>query len=94
MPACFVTFGLLFPSISTRIDTFLHAWDICKILDVDISLDVALEALTKDADNTSEHGEDPINKRRGMVSNYERLEFLGGMLIYVVQIKYVLLTPP
>lgn len=48
------------------------------MLKVDIALDVALEAITKDADNTEEHGEDPQNKRRGMGENYERLEFLGG----------------
>lgn len=69
---------MVFPSISSRVDSYLHALDVCRILKVDIALDVALEAITKDADNTEEHGEDPQNKRRGMAENYERLEFLGG----------------
>lgn len=70
--------GLLFPAISTRIDQYLHAYDVCKLLGVRIDLNIALEAITKDSDNTHEHDEEQIGKRRGMANNYERLEFLGG----------------
>jgi endoribonuclease Dicer len=71
--------GLLFPAISTRIDQYLHALDVCNLLEIPVGLNVALEALTKDSDNTEEHEEEQVNKRRGMACNYERLEFLGGM---------------
>lgn len=48
------------------------------MLGVDIGLGIALEAITKDSDNTHESDAEPIAKRRGMAGNYERLEFLGG----------------
>lgn len=70
--------GLLFPAIITRLDAYLHAYDVCNLLDAKIDLDVALEAITKDSDNTSESTEEQVQKRRGMGNNYERLEFLGG----------------
>jgi endoribonuclease Dicer len=40
-----------------------------------------LEALTKDSDNTEEHGQEQINFQRGMGNNYERLEFLGDCFL-------------
>ncbi|KAF3918042.1 hypothetical protein ABW21_db0204670 [Orbilia brochopaga] len=77
LPAKFCTMGLLFPAVSHRLDAYLHAYDVCNLLNVDLDLAVALEAITKDSDNTADHGEEPANKRRGMGNNYERLEFLG-----------------
>ncbi|KAK6526764.1 Dicer-like protein 1 [Arthrobotrys megalospora] len=81
LPAKFCTMGLLFPAIITRIDSYLHAHDVCSLLNVQIDLEVALEAITKDSDNTHEPDEEQQNKRRGMVSNYERLEFLGDCFL-------------
>ncbi|KAF3189375.1 Dicer-like protein 1 [Orbilia oligospora] len=81
LPAKFCTMGLLFPAIITRIDAYLQAYDVCKLLNVQIDLELALEAITKDSDNTQEHDEEPQNKRRGMVTNYERLEFLGDCFL-------------
>ena len=42
---------------------------------------LALEAMTKDSDNTDEHGEEQINKQVGMGNNYERLELLGDSFL-------------
>ncbi|KAF3903015.1 hypothetical protein ABW20_dc0109555 [Dactylellina cionopaga] len=81
LPAKFCTMGLLFPAIITRIDAYLQAYDVCNLLGVQMDLDIALEAITKDSDNTSEHSEEPKHRRRGMGNNYERLEFLGGVTI-------------
>jgi endoribonuclease Dicer len=42
---------------------------------------LALEALTKDSENSEEHGEEKINFKNGMGPNYERLEFLGDCFL-------------
>lgn len=41
----------------------------------------ALEAVTKDSDNTEEHRLEQIQFQRGMGKNYERLEFLGDCFL-------------
>ncbi|KAJ6262023.1 hypothetical protein Dda_2825 [Drechslerella dactyloides] len=92
LPAKFCTMGLLFPAISTRIDSYLHAYDVCNLLNVPVDLGVALEAITKDSDNTADHGEEPANKRRGMGNNYERLEFLGENDEFEYHVKRMLLV--
>lgn len=43
--------------------------------------DLALEAFTKDSDNTEEHRAQQIQFQRGMGKNYERLEFLGDCFL-------------
>ena len=49
---------MLLPSVSSRIDGYLIAWEMCKALGMpDIRLDVALEAITKDSDNTDQAAE-------------------------------------
>ncbi len=42
---------------------------------------LALEAITKDSDNSENHSEERINFQRGMGNNYERLEFMGDCFL-------------
>lgn len=79
--------AMIFPSISTRIDAYLQAWDVCNLLGIaDLDLGLVLEAITKDSDNSHEHGETQINMKKGMGNNYERLEFLGDCFLKLVGI--------
>jgi endoribonuclease Dicer len=57
------------------------ALDACNLLGLDIGPKLALEALTKDSENSDEHGEEKINFKRGMGDNYERLEFMGDCFL-------------
>src|ERR1700761_7763643 len=71
-----------FPAMIYRIESHLIAMDACRKLELDeISPALALEAVTKDRDNTEEHGEEQINFQAGMGTNYERLEFLGDTFL-------------
>nr|QIA50577.1 dicer-like protein 1 [Penicillium italicum] len=74
---CFV-----FPAIITRMESYLIAQEGCKMLGLgDIQLEYALEAFTKDSDNTEEHRSLQIHVQRGMGKNYERLELLGDSVL-------------
>lgn len=53
----------------------------CKLAEIDINPALALEALTKDSDNSGDHNEEKINFRPGMGNNYERLEFMGDCFL-------------
>lgn len=66
-----------FPAMSWKIDAYLQAYDVCTLMDVQMDLKLALEAITKDSDNTHEHDAEAVNQQGGMGTNYERLEFLG-----------------
>jgi endoribonuclease Dicer len=70
-----------FPAIIHRIDSNLVALDACRMLGLNIRPDLALEAFTKDSDNTEEHDAEQINFQSGMGNNYERLEFLGDCFL-------------
>lgn len=76
--------AMMFPSFITRIDSYLHAWEVCSLLGIEIDVGVALEAITKDSDNTHDHGSAQISFQKGMGSNYERLEFLGDCFLKLV----------
>lgn len=71
----------LFPAIIHRIESYLIALEATHLLHLDIRPDLALEAVTKDSDNSDEHGAEKINFQRGMGNNYERLEFLGDCFL-------------
>lgn len=53
----------------------------CEDLNLIIRPDHALEAFTKDSDNTEEHRGQQLHFQRGMGKNYERLEFLGDCFL-------------
>ena len=71
----------LFPPSISRIESYLIALEACDLLGLAIQTALALEALTKDSDNTDEHRTDQIQLQRGMGKNYERLEFIGDCFL-------------
>ncbi|OKP10578.1 Dicer-like protein 1 [Penicillium subrubescens] len=72
---------LAFPAIISRLESYMIVLEGCEHLDLDLRLEYALEAFTKDSDNTEEHREEQIHVQRGMGKNYERLEFLGDSFL-------------
>ncbi|KAF2754590.1 dicer-like protein 1 [Pseudovirgaria hyperparasitica] len=74
-------FCYAFPAIIHRLESYLVALEATQILGLDIGPEFALEAMTKDSDNTDEHENVQNNFRRGMGSNYERLEFIGDCFL-------------
>ncbi|KAK4126225.1 hypothetical protein N657DRAFT_662514 [Parathielavia appendiculata] len=81
IPVDVVAMAYTFPAIIHRIDSNLVALDACKLLGLNIRPDLALEAFTKDSDNTEEHDAEQLNFQSGMGNNYERLEFLGDCFL-------------
>ncbi|MCJ1312001.1 Dicer-like protein 1 [Agyrium rufum] len=78
-PVAFMCY--LFPAIIWRIDAYLVALDVGDLLGLRLHPDLALEAVTKDSDNTEEHRNEQIHVQRGMGKNYERLEFIGDCFL-------------
>ncbi|RPB29394.1 hypothetical protein L211DRAFT_11749 [Terfezia boudieri ATCC MYA-4762] len=81
LPPSFASFSICWPAISTRLDAYLHARDVCSLMNIDISLDIALEAITKDSDHSENDNAIVVGQKKGMGSNYERLEFLGDTFL-------------
>ena len=73
--------GYLFSAISHRLESYLIALEACQVLKIDVEPELALEAVTKDSDNTEEHRAEQIHVQRGMGKNYERLEFIGDSFL-------------
>lgn len=71
----------LFPPSIHRIEDYLIALEACGILGLVVQPALALEAVTKDSDNTDEHRNEQIHLQRGMGKNYERLEFIGDCFL-------------
>ena len=71
----------LLPAIIYRIDQTLISLEACNLLGLKIRPELALEACTKDSDNSEEHEQHQMNFQHGMGNNYERLEFLGDSFL-------------
>ncbi|KAF9781071.1 hypothetical protein IL306_014111 [Fusarium sp. DS 682] len=81
LPIDVVSMALAFPAIIHRIDSALITLDACDLLGLELPPKLALEAMTKDSDNSEEHDKEQINFQTGMGENYERLEFLGDCFL-------------
>ncbi|RYP10235.1 hypothetical protein DL764_000727 [Monosporascus ibericus] len=82
LPVDVVAMAYNLPAIIFRLESNLIVLDACQSLGLrDIRPDLALEAMTKDSDNTEDHSEEQINFQSGMGKNYERLEFLGDCFL-------------
>lgn len=82
------------PAIIHRFESYLIALDACEMLGLQVTPALTLEALTKDSDNTDEHGEEKINFKSGMGPNYERLEFLGDCFLKMATSLAVFVQKP
>lgn len=72
----------LFPAIIHRLDSYMISLDLTRSLHLPcITPALALEAVTKDSDNTDEHRLAQLSFQRGMGHNYERLEFIGDCFL-------------
>ncbi|EHA54708.1 dicer-like protein 1 [Pyricularia oryzae 70-15] len=81
IPVDTVVMAYTFPAIIYRLENSLISLEACQNLGLDIPIDIALIAMTKDSDNSDDHDEAPINFQSGMGQNYERLEFLGDCFL-------------
>ncbi|KAJ5107010.1 hypothetical protein N7456_003685 [Penicillium angulare] len=81
IPIPTVTSALAFPAIMHRLESYLIVMEGCQLLGLNIDTEYALEAFTKDSDNTEEHRTLQLHVQRGMGKNYERLEFLGDSFL-------------
>ena len=81
LPSTIAATCYLFPAIIWRIEAHLIALEACDLLHLQIKPQLALEAFTKDSDNTDEHRSEQIHVQRGMGKNYERLEFIGDCFL-------------
>ncbi|CZS96253.1 related to Dicer-like protein 1 [Rhynchosporium agropyri] len=81
LPSTVVASAYVFPAIIHRLESYLIALEACDLLHLKIKPDLALEACTKDSDNSEDHDAEPVNFQRGMGKNYERLEFLGDCFL-------------
>ena len=81
IPLATITMCYTLPAVIWRIDAYLVAQEACDVLGLQISSALALEALTKDSNNTEESREQQIQLQRGMGKNYERLEFIGDAFL-------------
>ncbi|EUC50760.1 hypothetical protein COCMIDRAFT_80904 [Bipolaris oryzae ATCC 44560] len=90
----FVVMCYVLPAIIHRFESYLIALEACNVLDLKVNPALALEALTKDSENSEEHDEEKINFKSGMGPNYERLEFLGDCFLKMATSLSVFVQQP
>jgi len=73
--------SLLFPAILHRIESYMIAIEHCQEVDLRITTPLALEAITKDSENSDDTNSEQINFQHGMGPNYERLELIGDAFL-------------
>ncbi|KAJ2898912.1 putative Dicer-like protein [Zalerion maritima] len=81
LPMEVVVSAYCLPAIIHAMESALIALDGCLACGLDIRPELALEAFTKDSDNSQDHGQEQVNFQAGMGRNYERLEFLGDCFL-------------
>ena len=81
LPTSIVAMAYMFPAVLFRLESYLIALELSHKLGLDIKLEYALEAITKDSHNTEMPRDFQIEFQRGMGGNYERLEFLGDCFL-------------
>lgn len=81
LPTKVVAMAYCLPAVLHKLESYLIAMDACGILSLPLDPTLALESVTKDSQNTEEHGKEQIDFKRGMGKNYERLEFLGDCFL-------------
>ena len=81
LPVGISSMGYLFSAIIWRLDSYLIAMEAFDLFGLEVKPELALEAITKDSDNTEEHRNEQIHLQRGMGKNYERLEFIGDCFL-------------
>ncbi|KAH8714061.1 hypothetical protein GQ44DRAFT_689075 [Phaeosphaeriaceae sp. PMI808] len=77
----FVAMCYILPATIHRFESYLIAIEGCQVLNLSVGPALALEALTKDSENSEENEEEQIHFKHGMGPNYERLEFLGDCFL-------------
>jgi endoribonuclease Dicer len=81
LPITVVAMAYLLPAIIHRVESYLIALEAAELLHLNIHPDLALEAVTKNSENTDRRNQEQVNFQRGMGNNYERLEFLGDCFL-------------
>ncbi|KAI1325782.1 hypothetical protein F5Y16DRAFT_411279 [Xylariaceae sp. FL0255] len=81
LPVDVVVMAYNLPPIIYRLESNLIALEACQTAGLAVKPDLALEAMTKDSENTEAHSDHQVNFQRGMGKNYERLEFLGDCFL-------------
>lgn len=84
----------MFPAIITRLESYLITMEACEDIGLTIKPELALEAFTKDSNNTEEHRAEQIQLQRGMGRNYERLEFIGDCFLKMATSISIFSTSP
>ena len=71
----------MLPGIIYRLESYLIAMEAFEHIGLSVRPELALEAFTKNSDNTEEHHAQQIHVQRSMGKNYERLEFIGDCFL-------------